>query len=257
MGETTKISWCDHTFNPWIGCTEAGPGCDLCYAREMAKRYGWAGWGNDAPRHRTAASTWKQPYKWERAALKDNTSPRVFGGSLMDWADNRVPPEWRADYLRLIADTPHLQWMLLTKRSGNIEKLMTEAVRAAGLARMPRNIAFGGTFCNQQEIDRDLHKLLLAAIELRPLFTFVSLEPLLGPIVLPPSDLPYIDEVIVGGESGTGARHPEEEWVRSLRDQVFATSGSTAFHFKQWGAMRDGNELDGRIYEQRAMRELA
>jgi protein gp37 len=132
MGKTTEISWCDMTFNPWIGCTKVSSGCKACYAETlMDHRYHKVNWGKGNPRQRTSASNWKQPLKWnrdyERAAEASDDAqcvapagsvlppfayrPRVFCASLADWLDNEVPIEWLADLLRLIHDTPNLDWL--------------------------------------------------------------------------------------------------------------------------------------------------
>jgi len=93
MGETTKIEWADHTFNPWIGCTKVSPACDNCYAAElMDTRYGRAKWGAGEARVRTAPSNWQQPVKWNRIAARDGTRPFVFCASLADVFDNEVDP---------------------------------------------------------------------------------------------------------------------------------------------------------------------
>jgi protein gp37 len=145
--QNSKIEWCDHTFNPWEGCTKVSPGCLNCYAESRNSR--WNGgtapnWGKGAPRRRTSEALWKQPLKWN-AAVKDKweehgcskpgcgypdgkpctgcglvvTRPRVFCASLADWLDDEVPIEWLADLLNLIRLTPNLDWLLLTKRPEN------------------------------------------------------------------------------------------------------------------------------------------
>ena len=124
MGKVTKISWCDSTFSPWIGCTEVSPGCDNCYSRELSKRYGWAKWGIGQPRYRTSASNWAQPIAWNRAAEKSGRVWRVFCAPLADVFDNDVPFQWRIDLWRLIEATPNLSWLLVTKRIGNVERMV-------------------------------------------------------------------------------------------------------------------------------------
>lgn len=210
MAENSAISWTDHTFNPWIGCTKVSPACDGCYAEAlmgMPGRFGPARvqWGapgvGEGTRSRTAASTWRLPRKWDREAAKlraefearydgltvVNPPPPVFVfcASLADVFDNAVPVEWRADLFSLIHATPNLTWLLLTKRPGNIVKL--------GMAsdpdpnwRWPRNAAIGCTVVNQEEADRDIPKLLAAKAALNPAFAFLSMEPLLGPVDLTP-----------------------------------------------------------------------
>jgi protein gp37 len=118
MAENSKIEWCDHTFNPWIGCQKVSPGCDHCYAEAMMdKRYGRVQWGPHGERKRTSEDNWKKPLAWAKRA--NGHRPRVFCASLADWLDNRVPLQWRSDLGRLIEATPELDWLLLTKRPEN------------------------------------------------------------------------------------------------------------------------------------------
>ena len=145
MSANTKIEWCDHTFNPWIGCTKVSPGCANCYAeRDFSLRRKVVGWGKGEPRKRTAPANWNLPKKWNDTAICDecgNTqsicatagnlglckqchrdtmrNPRVFCGSLCDWLDDEAPIEWLCDLLALIQATPNLDWLLLTKRPGS------------------------------------------------------------------------------------------------------------------------------------------
>ena len=141
MGMKTSIAWCDHTFNPWLGCAKVSPGCANCYAEGGAKRSGLVEWGQGKPRRRTSVAKWREPITWNRTMQCDCGSvpcdmsedldrmacpnceslfrrPRVFCGSLMDWLDPEVPAEWLADLLALIHATPDLDWLLLTKKIG-------------------------------------------------------------------------------------------------------------------------------------------
>ena len=122
MGEQTGISWTDHTFNPWIGCTAVSAACDHCYAETLAKRYGW----DFAARRRTSENNWRNPRRWNRAAERDGVRRRVFCASLADVFDNQVPPEWRADLWDLIRACPSLDWQLLTKRPQNIARMLPD-----------------------------------------------------------------------------------------------------------------------------------
>ena len=122
MAENSNIEWCDHTFNPWIGCQKVSPGCDHCYAEAMMdKRYGRVQWGPHGERVRTSQNNWNMPLRWAKKA--NGHRPRVFCASLADWLDNRAPREWRSDLGRVIEATPELDWLLLTKRPENYEKL--------------------------------------------------------------------------------------------------------------------------------------
>lgn len=236
MAENTKIEWADHTFNPWMGCTKVGPGCDNCYAEAlMDTRYGRVEWGAGKARVRTAASNWAKPRKWNR----DTPGAFVFCSSLADVFDNEVDPAWRRDLFDVIEQTPNLTWLLLTKRIGNVLLMME------GIA-MPRNVAFGATMVNQMEYDRDRMKLAQVKFALHPAFTFGSFEPLLGPIILD-SNAP--DWIIVGGESGMNARSIDLSWPRSMMRQ--SRDLGRVFNFKQVGgrgADKGGHTLDGHTY---------
>lgn len=291
MSDTTKIEWADSTFNPWIGCTKVSPACDNCYAENlMDKRMGRVEWGAGKPRSRTSAANWKKPVQWnakrfmecgdcgwrgEAAAeiiscghcgafpLQD-ARRRVFCASLADVFDNEVDAGWRSDLFQLIAATPNLDWLLLTKRIGNVRSMVPLDWLATALhgshgavlhdCGWPPNAWLGITVVNQEEADRDIPKLLQVPAAVR----FLSIEPMLGPVDLTdlvrgdgcsehhfdclncdvdPDDDEWagatVDWVIVGGESGANARPMHPNWVRSLRDQCKAAG--TAFLFKQWG----------------------
>ena len=129
MAETTAIEWCDSTMNPVIGCTKVGPPCLNCYAAvSTPARAMKIELGPGKPRHRTSAATWKQPLIWERKHEKffsqNGRRRRVFCASLADVFDNEWDPQWRADLFDLIKHTPHLLWMLLTKRIGNAKAML-------------------------------------------------------------------------------------------------------------------------------------
>lgn len=229
MAENSKIEWTHHTFNPWIGCQKVGPGCDHCYAEAMMDtRLGRVDWGPHASRSRTSASYWRQPLKWNREAAAAGERRRVFCASLADVFDNHgsIQDEWRSDLWRLIEATPNLDWMLLTKRLGNIRNMLPVSF---DFERLYQNVWLGCTVVNQAEADRDIHKLTsVPAVR-----HFLSFEPLLGEIVTDPCELIGIDLVIVGGESGPGSRPMHPDWARSLRDQCVATG--VPFFFKQHG----------------------
>ncbi|MCE1194077.1 MAG: phage Gp37/Gp68 family protein [Acidovorax sp.] len=257
MSENTKIEWCDHTFNPWIGCTKISPGCDHCYAENlMDKRMGVASWSPGAERVRTKPANWKIPLRWNAQAdafmAQHGRRQRVFCASLADVFDNAVPMQWRMDLFELIADTPNLDWLILTKRIGNVmpmcsgDSLMFEMIGS--------RVWLGATIVNQADADRDIPKLLEVPARVR----FLSMEPLLGSVD-PRLQRPAREDdrqdmdgwcthittaagagihwVIVGGESGPGARPMHPDWPRSLRDQCNAAG--VPFLFKQWGEWTD------------------
>jgi protein gp37 len=247
MAENTAIEWCDHTFNPWVGCTKVSPACDHCYAESWAKRSGSVQWGVE--RRRTTPTNWRKPIQWQAKAAEfqalHGRRQRVFCASLADVFDNQVPDQWRDDLWTLIDYTRDLDWLLLTKRISNVGNMLPLPFDFA--EKFP-HVWIGATICNQAEADRDIPKLLEVDARVR----FLSIEPMLGPIDLerpkPGPDLnqgsgsmicqPWliqsgIDWVIVGGESGPSARPMHPDWARSLRDQC-ALAG-VPFLFKQWG----------------------
>lgn len=244
MGENTKIEWAHHTFNPWYGCQKVGPGCDHCYAEGWAKRSGMVQWGPHAERRRTSESNWRQPIKWNAEAERLGVRYRVFCSSLADVFDNAVPVQWRIGLMKLICETPNLDWLLLTKRIGNASAMLETAFRAVHHQRegwadnIPPNVWIGATICNQEEADRDIPKLLAVPATKR----FLSMEPLLGPVDLSrwlddgSNEMALagtLDWVVVGGESGPHARPMHPAWVRGLRDQCKAAR--VPFLFKQHG----------------------
>lgn len=262
MAEQTKIAWATSTFNAWIGCTKVGPGCDHCYAEQLdrtrfSKTLGGATkakpiihWGVGAPRYLTSKGLWDDPLKWNKkreiamglwAAGRGERVPahRVFCNSLADVFDNEVDPRWRERLWGLINATPYLEWLLLTKRIGNVSKMLPEnwiqTRDGMGLAR--RNVRLMISVVNQEEADRDIPKLLAL-----PFKNGISYEPALGPVdwtrlSLQPGvtfngfesshnwipgraksgDWRGIQWIIVGGEStqGAGKARPFElEWAR-------------------------------------------
>ena len=252
MAETTGISWTDSTFNPWIGCTKVSPGCDNCYASvSTPARSMRIVWGAGQPRHRTSAQNWKTPEFWnvQHEAFKaaHGRRRRVFCASLADVFDNEVPNQWRADLFALIDRTPNLDWLLLTKRVGNVLPMLQEIGRDA----LPANVWQGISAVNQDEARRDLPKLARIDATVR----WVSYEPALGELDLfdsvmtkdgPRQLIEGLDWVIAGGESGPKARPIRREWVDLLREQCERCG--VAFFFKQWGgatATAGGCELDG------------
>lgn len=268
MGANSNIEWTDHTFNPVIGCTRVSAGCDNCYAARENARRKWvtttdaegkevAAW--DGPRRRTGESNWRQPLKWNGYCRKMGIRQRVFCASLSDWADNQWETIWRVDLLQLIMDTPHLDWLLLSKRPQNIIKLLRQALQfAVGKLREwlerwlggepPANVWLGATVENQEEADRRIPHLLSVPAKVH----FLSCEPLLGPVDLrqwmghefefgkaihspcavcgkfggplhrsPPEG--GVKWVIVGGESGSKDRRKMPmDAARSLRGQCRA-----------------------------------
>lgn len=266
MSANSKIEWTHHTFNPWWGCAKVSPACDNCYAERDAGRFAPNNvyWGVDAERREFGDKHWNEPIRWNRRAAEQGIRERVFCASMADVFDKNAPAGARQRLLSLIADTPNLDWLLLTKRIGNAERMLQEAcmhdgrlMDASDRYRPLQNLWLGISVVNQDEADRDIPKLLAVPAAIR----FLSMEPLLGPVNLrghllkccnnpkqgcggsfmQPDDPPEccgemdhgIDWVIVGGESGPRARPMHPDWVRSLRDQC--AEAGVPFLFKQWG----------------------
>jgi protein gp37 len=213
MAEHTSIEWCHHTFNAVIGCQAVSPACDHCYAEAQVKRFG----GDFSYRRLTIDQNWKQPLRWNRKAFESNERRRVFCCSMSDVFDNKWQPEWRARLWRLIRVTPHLDWLLLTKRPQNIPDMLPSDWRVGfEWADGYSNVWLGCTVENKTEAHRRIPHLLSVPAKVR----FLSCEPLLEPLDLSPWMLAEgIDWVICGGETGKGWRHMEETWARDLRDQ--------------------------------------
>ncbi|MCC2608357.1 phage Gp37/Gp68 family protein [Neorhizobium petrolearium] len=239
MAENSPISWTRHTWNPWMGCTKVSPACDGCYAEAlMDKRYGKVKWGPHAERVLTSPGYWKLPYRWQRQAECDGDRPFVFCASLADIFDNQINTHWRADAFEVMRRTPNLVYLLLTKRPQNIIKLVAE------VGYLPTNAAIGATIEDQQRADINLPALDRAFRALPAAFSFVSCEPLLGQIVIPPHLMPHW--VITGGETDQGghkARPTHPDWFRSLRDQCAAAG--VPFHHKQNGEWVSVSEVAG------------
>jgi protein gp37 len=268
VAEETHISWADATFNHVRGCTKVSDGCKFCYAETLSKRNMkvLGQWGPQGTRVPAAESYWKEPLKWNAEAEKSGVRKRVFCASLADVFEG---PETcnteaylavrsaRVRLFDLIEKTPHLDWLLLTKRPQNWKPLMIE-VYDAGFGRdrafrnfmvagwldgkAPANVWIGTSVENQKAADERIPDLLQIPAAVR----FLSCEPLLGAVNfslmngradfaqrLGRPALENIHWVIAGGESGPSARPMHPDWARSLRDQCVAAG--VAFHFKQFG----------------------
>lgn len=263
MGQSTAIAWTDHTFNPWWGCTKVSPECTRCYAADYSPRRGHADlWGASAPRRFFGDDHWAEPLRWDRAAARAGIRRRVFCASMADvFEDRRDLDVHRSRLWALIAATPHLDWLLLTKRPECAPTL----VPTSWATGWPPNVWFGTTIGHADSLPR------LGALRAVPAAVrFVSAEPLLD--ALTDLELAGISWVIVGGESGTHL-HDEQQrnrralvelagrrwqprpdrvpWVRNLRDRCQAAG--VAFFFKQWGGLTPkstGRLLDGREWQE-------
>jgi protein gp37 len=232
MAQGSGIEWTESTWNPVTGCTKVSPGCKHCYAERMAERLQAMGQAN----YRNGFRLTLQPHMLE-LPLQWKRPQTIFVNSMSDLFHSGVPEE----YIQLVFDVMRRaswhRFQVLTKRS---ERL------AAMDARLdwPANVWMGVSVENADYLERvdDLRAT-------RARVKFLSLEPLLGP--LPNVDLRGIDWVIVGGESGPGARPMDPAWALDLRDQCRAAK--VPFFFKQWGGKnkkRAGRMLEGRSWDQ-------
>ena len=255
MSEGTKIQWADDTHNFWRGCTKVSDGCKQCYAEARDKRFhGGAHWGKDAPRVR--AKDFEAPLRWNRrpwccdecgmphavpgficmtpgCECETKHRRRVFSLSLGDFFDEEVADEWRIDALDVIRRCPNLDFLILTKRPGKALRFLkglawtgdgdgcwtTRASDDFRALRLLRNIWLGVSLENQQTADERIPQVLQIPAAVR----FLSMEPLLGAVRLRGNWLlgiePKIHWVIVGGESGPGARRCDVDWIRDVARQ--------------------------------------
>ena len=236
MAEVTSIEWTDATWNPVTGCTKISPGCDHCYAERFSERFrGTPGHPFEAGFDLTLRpERLETPLAWR--------SPRmIFVNSMSDLFQKEIP----AEFIGRVCDTmERANWhtfQVLTKRSSLMRDFLKDRY---GEARGPAHIWFGVSVEDRGRLSRIRH-LREAPAGVR----FLSIEPLIGRIGR--LDLTDIDWVIVGGESGPGARPMDPDWVREIRDQC--GEEGVAFFFKQWGGFRakaGGRELDGREWSE-------
>lgn len=253
--QNSKIEWTHHTFNPWWGCVHVSPACDHCYAERFAGRKTRTKeqlWGKGATRLIGGDDYWNAPRRWNRRAEQLGVRYRVFCGSMCDVMERRsdltLP---RRRLFRLIEETPGLDWLLLTKRPQEFSKVLPKH----WLERPRPNVWLMTTVENSDYLWRIEALMGVAAV-----VHGISIEPILGPVILPKRFLKVGNHawVITGGESGPGARPSQIEWIRGIRDTCVAAG--VPFHFKQWGEhgadlvrigkKAAGRELDGRTWDQ-------
>jgi protein gp37 len=224
MGKNTGIEWTDHSWNPWMGCHKVSSGCKNCYMFREQNQY-----GRDPNVVVRSKTTFHNPLSWKQPA-------KIFTCSWSDFFIEEAD-HWRDEAWDIIHQTPHLIYQILTKRPERIGRCLPKGF-------FPRNVWFGVTGEDQEQLlkrwdvlDSELHYY-------QPSILFLSLEPLLGPIDLEvpfdyndlgDEDSPYwthpCDWVIVGCESGPNARPTDIEWARSIRDQCRAAN--VPFFLKQ------------------------
>lgn len=232
MAENSSIEWTEATWNPLTGCTKISPGCKRCYAERMSLRLKAMGQKNyrngfRLTLHEQMLGT---PLRWKSPQL-------IFVNSMSDLFQKGVPLEFIARVFDTMKAAHWHRFQVLTKRSDRLLELNP-------YLPWPESVWMGVSVENEDYVSRidDLRKTS-ARIK------FLSLEPLLGP--LPQLKLKGIDWVIVGGESGPGARSMKAEWATDIRDQCKAAH--VPFFFKQWGGVnkkKAGRRLDGNIYDE-------
>ncbi len=232
MAEHSSIEWTNATWNPVTGCTKLSAGCDHCYAERFSERF------RGVPGHpfepgfdlTLRPERLLQPTRWRKPKL-------IFVNSMSDVFHKDIPVDFLDRVFQTMEEADWHVFQVLTKRSSLMRDFVNR--RYAG-GQAPAHIWLGVSIENASTLSRLRHlKQTDAAVR------FVSFEPLLGP--LSAKDLTGIDWVIVGGESGPGARRVEIDWVRAIRDQC--RRQRVAFFFKQWGGRTPksgGNDLDGR-----------
>jgi protein gp37 len=244
MGETTGISWTHHSFNPWIGCSEISEGCAFCYAKKLATgKMGLKVWGRRKPRHVT--KTWDQPPRWNRQAIAAGERRRVFCASMADVFEDREDLlEPRARLWKLIQSTPALDWLLLTKRAENLQRMVPWGAHGDPWP----NVWLGVSAENQARWQQRVPLLSSTPAAVR----FVSYEPAIGPLHIFDVSHRAIDWIICGGESGPKRRPFDKDWARRVRDDCDKVG--IAFFYKQEGGARpEGNTpplLDGRVHHE-------
>ena len=240
--QSSKIEWTESTWNPVRGCTRVSEGCRFCYAERIAARFSGKGMAYEGLAKNTKAGPrWTQqvilvpellnePLKWKKPR-------RIFVNSMSDLFHEKVELSDIQKVFAVMEKADRHQFQVLTKRADRLLKFNTEL-------SWPPNIWMGVSVEDEHVTDRiDALRQTDAHIK------FLSLEPLLG--ALPDLKLDGIDWVIVGGESGPGAREMKKKWVTDIREQC--ADAGVAFFFKQWGGRRKskkGRELEGRTYDE-------
>jgi protein gp37 len=232
MATNSPIEWTDATWNPVTGCSKISPGCKHCYAERMANRLRAMGQKN----YRNGFEVTLQPQMLE-LPLKWKTPKRIFANSMSDLFHVDVPISFIKDVFDVMRRAHWHQYQVLTKRADRVRELSQQL-------QWEPQIWMGVSVENEKYLDRIDHLRKTGAH-----IKFLSLEPLLGP--LRKVNLRGIDWVIVGGESGPGARPVDPAWVRDIRDQC--ERAAVPFFFKQWGGVqkkRTGRMLEGRTWDE-------
>lgn len=237
MASSSKIEWTDATWNPVRGCTKISPGCKHCYAETFAERFrGVQGHPYESGFDlRLAPERLADPVRWSKPKM-------IFVNSMSDLFHEDVPDDYIAEVARVMLLTSWHTFQVLTKRSSRMRDLLNSKLR---FAAEKKHIWWGVSVEDQGYGRPRIGHLRSTGAAVK----FLSIEPLLE--CLGDLDLRTIDWVIVGGESGAGAREMRKEWVTSIREQCRAAR--VPFFFKQWGGVRKavaGRELDGRTHDE-------
>jgi protein gp37 len=240
MASGTAIEWTDATWNPVTGCTKLSAGCDHCYAERFSERFrGTPGHPFESGFDLTLRpERLKQPLLWRMPRM-------IFVNSMSDLFHKQIPATYVSAVFETMEKANWHVYQVLTKRSSLLQKFINGRYRDV---QAPSHMWFGVSVENQQTTSRITH-LQRANASVR----FLSIEPLIAP--LGKLNLNGIDWVIVGGESGPGARPMKEEWALDVRNQCVAAR--VAFFFKQWGGRSPkagGRLLDGREWNQFPLR---
>lgn len=232
MADNSHIEWTDATWNPVTGCSKISPGCKHCYAERLANRLQAMGQAN----YRNGFKVTLQPQMLE-VPLHWKTPKRIFVNSMSDLFHEEVPLEYITQVFSVIRQAYWHQFQILTKRSERLREL------SPMLGWGPHT--WMGVSVESEQYTHRIDDLRRTGAAVK----FLSLEPLLGP--LRKLNLRQIDWVIVGGESGPGARPMDPKWVTDLRDQCL--KAEVPFFFKQWGGFqkkKTGRNLDGRTWDE-------
>jgi len=236
---TSKIEWTESSWNPVTGCTKISEGCRNCYAERMARRLKAMGQPNYRNGFKVTCHphTLTLPLKWKK--------PRtIFVNSMSDLFHEEIPLAFLDEIFFTMNEARWHTFQVLTKRAEYMAQI-------SGRFNWSPNIWMGVTVESAKHVDRmDFLRDVPAAVR------FLSLEPLLGPI--PDLNLDGIDWVIVGGESGPGARPMRKEWVLEIRDRCLNVG--VPFFFKQWGGVQKkkaGRLLEDKIWDQMPLQRAA
>jgi protein gp37 len=236
----TSIEWTDTTWNPVTGCNKISAGCKNCYAEVMHRRLQAMGvekYAQDFTTVRIHPSELLAPHTWKKPRM-------VFVNSMSDLFHANVPAEFIGEIFEVMAACPQHTFQVLTKRAERMAELAPKLLQKTNF---PENIWLGVSVEDSRQMGRIEHLRSIVGAAVR----FLSIEPLLAELPLTVQDLKFIHWVIVGGESGHGARPMKKEWVTHLRD--VCQEAGVAFFFKQWGGANKkaaGRLLDGREWSE-------